>query len=181
MSDAQWYLLKSADRQVHGPVDQETILGWASEAKISPLDKVSRDGRKSWQRAPMIDELQMDWLIQMRDNYLYGPTNIGTIQEFLATGDIDGSVTLINCRTGAEDRLEDLPFFQASPHQSRSAETTFVGTQYSTHSTGDPALVRRVQLLEKQLVEYQQVVDQWQEAYNSLRQQYIEATGREPL
>lgn len=180
MSDAQWFLLKSSDRQVYGPVDQDTILGWASEAKISPLDKISKDSRKSWLRAPMVDELQMDWLIEMPDNYLYGPTNVGTIQEFLATGEIDGTVTLINCRTGAEDRLEDLPFFQASPHQTRSAETTFVGTQYSTQSTGDPALARRIQLLEKQIVEYQRVVDQWQAAYESLRQQYIEATGREP-
>ncbi len=176
----EWYLLKSADRQVYGPVDQGTILGWASEAKISPLDKISRDGRHSWVRAPMVDELQMDWLIEMPDNYLYGPTNVGTIQEFLATGEVDGSVTLINCRSGSEDRLEDLPFFKASPHQTRSAETTFVGTQYANQSTTDAALARRVQLLEKQIIEYQRVVDQWQAAYDSLRQQFIEATGREP-
>jgi hypothetical protein len=181
MSEPQWYLLKSADRQVHGPVDHATILAWASEAKISPLDKISNDGHSGWQRAPMFDELQMDWLIEMRDNYLYGPTNVGTIQEFLATGEIDESVNVINCRTGEQDRLENLAFFQASPHRSRSADTTFVGTQYTTQSTGDPALTRRVQLLEKQLVEYQHLVDQWQEAYNSLRQQYIEDTGREPV
>lgn len=181
MSDAQWFLLKSADRQVHGPVDHATVLAWASEAKISPLDKISNDGHSGWQRAPMFDELQMDWLIEMRDNYLYGPTNVGTIQEFLATGEIDGSVSLINCRTGQEDRLQNFPFFQASPHHTRSVKTTFVGTQYSAQSTGDPALARRIQLLEKQLVEYQRVVDQWQDAYTSLRQQFIEATGREPL
>lgn len=181
MSDPQWYLLKSSDRQIHGPVDQDTILGWASEAKISPLDKISRDGRQNWTRAPMIEELQMDWLIEMRDNYLYGPTNIGTIQEFLATGDIDGSVTLINCRTGHQTRLEDLPIFQDSPHQSRSSETTFVGTQYNASASTDPALIRRLQLLERQLVDYQRVVDEWQNAYASLRQQFVEATGREPL
>jgi hypothetical protein len=181
MSDAQWYLLKSSDRQVFGPVDHDTILGWASEAKISPLDKVSKDGRKSWLRAPMVDDLQMDWLIEMPDNYLYGPTNVGTIQEFLATGEIDGSVMLINCRTGVEARLESLPLFQASPHQTRGPETTFVGTQYSVHTTGDATLVNRIHALEKQLLDYQRVIDQWQEAYNGLRQQFIEATGREPL
>ena len=180
MSESQWFLLKSSDRQVHGPVDQQTFLTWASEAKISPLDKVSRNG-VDWLRAPMIEELQMDWLIEMPDNYLYGPTNVGTIQEFLATGEIDGNVTLINCRTGSEHRLETLPFFQASPHHTRSAETTFVGTQYSSQAQADPALQRRLQVLEKQVVDYQRVVDQWQEAYDSLRQQFIEATGREPL
>jgi hypothetical protein len=181
MSDSNWFLLKSSDRQVFGPVDRETILGWASEAKISPLDKISKDNRRSWLRAPMVDELQMDWLIEMPDNYLYGPTNVGTIQEFLATGQIDGSVALINCRTGDESRLEDTPFFQASPHHTRSAETTFVGTQYGQSTTHDSVLAHRVASLEKQLVEYQLALDQWQEAYHSLRQQFIEATGREPL
>jgi len=33
----------------------------------------------------------------MPDNYLYGPTNVGTIQEFIATGEIDENVMLINC------------------------------------------------------------------------------------
>ncbi len=180
MPDTQWYLLKSSDRQVYGPVDQDTLLSWAAEAKISPLDKVSKDEHKTWLRAPMVDELQMDWLIEMPDSYLYGPTNVGTIQEFLATGEIDESVMLINCRTGLEDRLANLPFFKASPHHTRSAETTFVGTQYANHNASDPALLHRLQLLERQVVEYQRVVDQWQAAYDSLRQQFIEATGREP-
>jgi hypothetical protein len=30
-------------------------------------------------------------------------------------------------------------------------------------------------------MELQRVVDEWQHAYNSMRQQFIEATGREPL
>lgn len=181
MSDSNWFLLKSSDRQVFGPVNQETLLGWASEAKISPLDKISKDNRQSWLRAPMVDELQMDWLIEMPDNYLYGPTNVGTIQEFLASGQIDGSVSLINCRNGAESRLEDTPFFQACPHHSRSAESTFVGTQYHTQAATDISLAHRITSLEKQLVEYQRAVDQWQQAYQSLRQQFVEATGRDPL
>jgi hypothetical protein len=181
MSQTQWLLLKSSDREVHGPVDLDTLLGWASEAKISPLDRISRDNSQTWLRAPMIEELQMDWLIEMPDAYLYGPTNIGTIQEFLATGEINGSVTLINCQTGEESRLEDLPLFQVSPHQTRGADTTFVGTQYGMQTSADPQLLKRVQLLERQIVDYQRVVDQWQQAYDSLRQQFIEATGREPL
>jgi hypothetical protein len=181
MAEATWFLMKAADRQVHGPVDFDTIQSWASEAKISPMDKISRDSRKSWVRAPMIDELQMDWLIEMPDNYLYGPTNVATIQEFLATGDIDESVNLINCRDGVESRLADTPFYQASPHHVRSAATTFQGTQYSTQSNSDPALLERLHALEKQLMEYQHAIDQWQQAYESLRQQFVEATGRDPL
>lgn len=181
MSDDQWYLLKSSDRQVHGPVSQSTILNWAAEAKISPLDKISRDGRQSWLRAPMIDELQMDWLIEMPDNLLYGPTNVGTIQEFLATGELDGTVKMINCRTGSESRLEELPFFQVSPHHARSSETTFQGTQYDNSNGGDSSLQQRIVLLERQLMDCQRIIFQWQQAYESLKTQFIEATGKAPL
>lgn len=182
MSNQTWYLIKAADNQEYGPISHETLLGWASEAKISPMDKLSNDGRESWLRAPMVRSLQMDWLIQMPDQYLYGPTNIATIQEFLATGEIDENVTLIYCVDGTESRLGEQPFFQASPQHVRSASSTLVGTQWpDQRGGGDAWLQQRVALLEKQVVEYQRSLDQWEQSYNSLRQQFIEATGREPL
>jgi hypothetical protein len=36
-------------------------------------------------------------------------------------------------------------------------------------------------LLEKQVMELQRTVDQWEQAYESLKQQFIETTGREPV
>lgn len=184
MADGQWYLLKTADKEVHGPTSLENLRSWASEAKISPLDKVSNDNKKSWVRAPMVRELQMDWLIEMSDNYLYGPTNIGTIQEFLATGEIDENVTVINCVEGTELRLADAEFYQASPHHIRSADTSFIGAQWPEAMKlegGDPALRQRIMMLEKAAMELQRSVDEWQQAYEGLRQQFIEATGREPM
>lgn len=183
MHERIWHLLKASDKEVHGPIDLETLRGWAADAKISPLDKISSDGRMSWQRAPMIPELQMDLLVQMPDNYLYGPTNVATIQEFLATGEIDENVTIINCLDNTEARLADLGWFKASPHQVRSAATTLLGTQWpdDKRAPGDNTEQRRVSSLEKQVMELQRVVDEWQQAYGSLRQQFIEATGREPL
>lgn len=183
MSDTTWHLIKAADKQEYGPITTETLMGWASEAKISPMDKLSNDGRRSWQRAPMILELQMDWLIQMPDQYLYGPTNVATIQEFLATGEIDENVVLINCVDATESRLSDQAFFGFSPRHTRSAETTLMGSQWPDLQRGstDAVLQQRVGLLEKQIVEYQRSLDQWETSYNSLRQQFIEATGREPL
>lgn len=185
MAEGEWYLLKVADKEVFGPTKLEALRSWASEAKISPLDKLSNDGRKSWVRAPMVPELQMDWLIEMPDNYLYGPTNVGTIQEFLATGEIDEHVMVINCREGNESRLSETDFYQASPHHIRSAETSFAGTQWPAQGKAEgeqaQAQVQRTIWLEKQVMELQRAVDQWKEAYKSLRQQFIEATGREPL
>ncbi len=178
-----WYLLKASDKEVYEAKDLETLRGWAADAKISPLDKISGDNRMSWQRAPMIAELQMDLLVQMPDNYLYGPTNVATIQEFLATGEIDENVTIINCLDNKEARLADLSWFQASPHHVRSAATTFLGTGRSDEKNGmgDAMQQSRIATLEKQVMELQRVVDEWQQAYNGLRQQYVETTGREPM
>lgn len=181
MEQRTWHLLKASDKEVFGPTDLETLRGWAADAKISPLDKISSDDQKSWQRAPMIAQLQMDFLVQMPDNYLYGPTNVATIQEFLATGEVDENVTIIDCRTNKESRLADLSWFQASPHHARSSTTTFVGTQWPEESTGaDSQHLRRIATLEKQVMELQRALDEWQQAYNGLRQQFVEATGCEP-
>lgn len=180
----EWHILKAADREVHGPVSLEQLQSWAAEAKIAPLDKVSSDNRQSWVRAPMVHDLQMDWLIEMPDNYLYGPTSVGTIQEFLATGDIDENVTLINCLEGTQGRLLDQPFYQASPHHVRSAETVFHGTDMPrdiSHMEGNAILKQRVHWLEKQVMELQHDLLVSQTYSEHLRSQFIEATGREPM
>ena len=181
MSARTWFLLKASDKEVFGPTDIDTLRSWAAEAKISPLDKISGDNRQTWSRAPMIPELQMDLLIQMPDNYLYGPTNVATIQEFLATGEIDENVTIINCLDNTESRLVELGWFRASPHQTRSATTTFQGTGYERSPTTNDAALRRIALLERQTMDLQRVVDEWQQAYLRLKQQYIESVGRDPL
>jgi hypothetical protein len=179
-----WHLLKSSDHSVHGPVDIEQLRAWAAEAKISPFDKVSCDDHDTWVRAPMVPELQMDWLIEMRDNYLYGPTTVGAIQEFLATGEIDENVCVIDCVEGLHGRLADQPFYQVSPHQVRSASTVFHGTDMpgtSEAHEAQAALKQRVLWLERQVMELQRELAAAEDAQASLRAQFIEATGNEPL
>ncbi len=181
---SEWHLLKAADREVHGPIDIDHLRAYAAEAKISPLDKVSNDGRQSWVRAPMVPELAMDWLIEMSDNYLYGPTSVGAIQEFLATGEIDENVMVINCLESTIGRLSDQPFYKDSPHRVRSADAGFHGTTMpeSAESAETTGLMRqRIQWLEKQVMELQHDLSM-AEQYNAfLRTQFIEATGREPM
>lgn len=179
--ETQWYLLKFASNEIFGPASLAQLRTWATEAKISPMDRVSNDSRKTWQRAPMVTELQMDWLIEMPDNFLYGPTSVGTLQEFLATGEIDENVTVINTLEGKTSRINELPFFQASPHRVRGSQEINPSSPASAQA-GDPlsALNQRCQWLERQNIELQRDVTRWQEVAESLRQQFIEATGAEP-
>lgn len=185
MSNLTWFLQKAGDGNEYGPVRTDTLRAWASEAKISPMDKLSSDGKESWVRAPMVPDLQMDWLVELDDNYLYGPTNIATLQEFLALGEIDQNVRLINAKEASDHRLGDLPVFQDSPHRARSADSSFVGTQWpksvgkgSQAARGGSA---RVGELEKEIMDYQRALEDWQRAYQSLRQQFVESTGHDPL
>lgn len=182
MSNRTWHLIKASTNEEYGPLSQEALIQLASEAKISPMDKLSEDGRRTWRRAPMVKELQMDWLIQMPDQYLYGPTNVATIQEFLATGQVDGNVTVIDCTKGTESRLSEQAFFQASPHHIRSAHTTLVGAQWPEldKASNDHVLQQRVQVLERQLMEAQNIIHEYDRRYKLLRQQFVETAGHDP-
>lgn len=177
--DDEWYLLKVSDNEIFGPAPLEQFRIWASEAKISPLDRVSNDERRTWLRAPMIPELQMDWLIEMHDGFLYGPTSVGTLQEFLATGEIDENIVVINTLDRTKSRIKDLPFFQASPQRIRGSMEMDLGNEFNAEPGG--VLKQRCIWLEKQVIELQREIGRWQEHAASLRSQFIEATGREPL
>lgn len=179
MDGNQWYLKKVAEDVVFGPAPLDQLRNWAAEAKISPLDLVSHDDRKTWQRAPTITDLQMDWLVELPDNFLYGPTSIGTLQEFLATGEIDDHVNVINTLDGAKTRISDLPFFKASPQRVRGAIE--IGAAPGDGANGEGVNAKhRNSWLEKQVMELQRDIVRLQEACLILRQQYLEATGRDP-
>jgi hypothetical protein len=179
MDGNHWYLLKVADNEVFGPAPLEQLRNWAAEAKISPLDRVSNDERKSWQRAPMLTGLQMDWLVEMPDNFLYGPTSVGTLQEFLATGEIDDHVTVINTLDGSKTRISELPFFKASPQRVRGAvEIGFSPADTLNGETHNHK--HRNAWLEKQVMDLQREIGRLHEVCASLRQQFVEVTGRDP-
>jgi hypothetical protein len=180
MDSNQWYLLKVADNEVFGPAPLDQLRNWAAEAKISPLDRVSNDDRKSWNRAPTIADLQMDWLVEMPDNFLYGPTSVGTLQEFLATGEIDEHVTVINTLDGSKTRISELPFFKASPQRVRGALEINAATGNAYQHDGEGAQRQRNAWLDKQVMELQRDIVRLQEACASLRQQFVETTGRDP-
>lgn len=182
MDHNNWHLLKVADEQVYGPAALDQLKIWAAGAKISPQDRISNDNCKTWLPAPMFPELQMDWLIQREDNLLYGPTNIATLQEFLAIGEIDADVTVINTLDGSSQRIKNLPFFKASPHKIRGTyEDSIAASDLRQIEAYDPTgLKPHVTHLEKQVIELQKELLRWQEAYENLEEEFVECTGRDP-
>lgn len=108
MDEAQkWFLLKHDDGTVFGPINLEQLRQWARDAQISPLDKISTD-EKTWTKAPMVPELEMDYLIEVSPDQFYGPTTLGAVKEFLEIGEIGDDTTITNCRDGSEVAVRDI-------------------------------------------------------------------------
>ena len=103
----QWYVLKH-DGALFGPIDFDQLRQWATDAQISPLDKVSTD-EKSWIKAPMVPTLGMDYLVEVSPDQYYGPTTLGAIREFLQMGEIHPDTRVTNCRDGSESSLREIP------------------------------------------------------------------------
>jgi hypothetical protein len=107
MEDTKWYLRKSHDGSEFGPIAFEQLRQWAADAQVSPLDRVSTDS-KTWLKAPMVPELEMDYLIEVGEDQFYGPTTVGAIREFLTAGDITPETVLTNCKYTTTLRVRDL-------------------------------------------------------------------------
>jgi hypothetical protein len=118
-----WYLKKHEDGEVFGPVRFDQIVDWARTAQVNPQDLISND-RVVWTRPPMIPELQMDWLVELGENLLYGPTTGGTLLEFVKSAEISPETRVINCVDGSTCLIKETDFFaeaQSAPSSEHAA------------------------------------------------------------
>lgn len=125
-SSETWYLKKHGTQEVFGPVRFSKLQEWAQSAQISPQDLLSTD-QEVWTRPPMLPELEMDWLVQVSDDFLYGPTTVGTLVEFLVSGEISSDAPLINCVSGEKLLFHQAPFAKDSPRPEPVEEKTRSG------------------------------------------------------
>ncbi len=100
-------LYKHDEGTVFGPLPFEHLHAWAMEARISPLDGISTDNA-TWIKAPMMPELEMDWIIQVGPEDFYGPTTIGAMREFHRLGEISDDTPLINSCRGTRHTLREV-------------------------------------------------------------------------
>lgn len=113
-----WFLRKYDDGEIFGPVPFAKIQEWARSAQVNPQDAVSTD-KTVWNKAPMVPELQMDWLVVMGQDLLYGPTTAEALVEFIQAGEITPETEVINCANGEQTAISKTAFFQANPHPLR--------------------------------------------------------------
>src|SRR5205085_3301417 len=103
-----WFLRKHEDGSIFGPLPFAQLARWASSAQVAPHDVVSTD-QITWTKAPMLPELEMDWLVEITTERFYGPTTLGAIQEFMRLGEINGDTFVINSRDGSRRRVSEMP------------------------------------------------------------------------
>lgn len=180
-----WFLRKYDDGEVFGPVPFEKIREWARSAQVNPQDMVSPD-KSIWTKAPMIPELEMDWLVVVDENLLYGPTTADALLEFVQIGEVTPDTPLINCGTGESTVLNKTPFFKAAEaamsHRDKVTESPVVKFVQQPVKGGLRAnLQKRVRELELALLEKhrQAVADEEVITRLETRVQELEARLRE--
>lgn len=107
MDDNHWYLRKAHDSAEFGPITFAQLRQWAAEAQVAPMDRVSTD-KVTWVKAPMVPELEMDYLIEVGEDQYYGPTTVGALREFLNLGEITPETKLTNCKDATDLVVRDL-------------------------------------------------------------------------
>ena len=149
MDDTNWYLRKAHDGSQFGPIPFRQLQQWAAEAQISPLDRVSTD-QATWVKAPMIPELEMDYLIQVSEDHYYGPTTVGSIREFLVAGEITSESQITNCKDATQLQVKDLI---PAPREWNSEQNNGDLTLQSTRGSIRINLQQRIRELEEALLE----------------------------
>ena len=146
-----WYLMKNDDGTIFGPITFEQLHQWASDAQVSPLDKVSND-EKTWMKAPMVPELGMDYLVEVSPDQFYGPTTLGAVREFLVLGEINAETPVTNCRDGSVTMIRDIAELNVPEEED--------ATQQPVRTSIRINLQQRVRELEEALMEERRAREQ---------------------
>src|SRR3954451_17123998 len=162
-----WYLTKNDDGSIFGPITFDQLHEWASDAQVSPLDKVSND-EKTWMKAPMVPELQMDFLIEVSPDQFYGPTTLGAVREFLQAGEINADTPVTNCRDGSVRLVSEIPELQPRPDEEDATQPVRTSIRIN--------LQQRVRDLEEALMEERRAREQAEHLVEKLEARLADIT-----
>ena len=170
----KWFLRKHEGGSTFGPVQFDQITRWAAAAQIAPHDTLSSDGQ-IWVRAPMVPQLNMDWLVELTSEHYYGPTTLGTLREFIRLGEIDGEMVVINSCDGTRRQIREMPDLwetaasEADENQFQIQLGDPVGPPVAKMSN---PLQERIRDLEQTLQEERRALAESQQRYNELERKY---------
>jgi hypothetical protein len=165
--EANWFLHKHTDGGVFGPLPFEQLVRWAGTARIAPQDLVSPD-EQTWMKAPMLAELEMDWLVEVTTERYYGPTTLGAIREFVRLGEITPESYVINTCDGSRRQVREIEtFFPTHDEEPNGASgQTPAATGMSIR------FEERIRDLERSLREERRALQQAETRYHALEQRY---------
>lgn len=173
----EWFLRKHEDGNIFGPLPFTQLARWASSAQVAPHDGVSTD-QVTWMKAPMLPELEMDWLVELTTERFYGPTTLGAIQEFVRLGEINAETFLINSRDGSRRRVLEMSLVLAplvpDDVTARVAEVTGPVATGMSMDVED-----RIRDLEESLREERRALQEAEERYRALELKYQELVQRQ--
>jgi hypothetical protein len=167
-----WFLSKHEDGSVFGPVPFDTLRRWAATAQIAPHDKLSHD-QQTWLKAPMIPELEMDWLVEVTSERYYGPTTLGAVQEFLRLGEIGEETFVINSCNGTRRRVRELTDLLQLPTRPEQLPLRDLNEQAPATTTMSIDLRERIYGLEQSLREERRALAKCESRYRELEARYL--------
>lgn len=175
-ANQHWFLSKHEDGSVFGPLPFDEVRRWAAAAQVAPHDKLSHDQR-TWLKAPMFPELEMDWLVEVTSERYYGPTTIGAIQEFLRLGEIGEDTYVINSCDGSRRQIKHLTELLQLP--SRPNDVPVRDLEEAPAATTMAINLRdRISDLEQSLFDERRALEECEARYRELEARYKELEAR---
>jgi hypothetical protein len=174
----QWFLRKHEDGHTFGPLSFEQLARWASSAQVAPQDVVSTD-EVTWMKAPMLEELAMDWLVELTSERYYGPTTLGAIQEFMRLGEINERMFVINSCDGLRKQISEMPLVLPTPGVAEDLSPGVEEIADEPSASGMAIDVQdRIRDLEQTLSEERRALRELEERYRALEAKYQELLAR---
>ncbi len=171
-----WFLRKHDDGEIFGPLPFAQLARWAFSAQVAPHDSISTD-QVTWMKAPMLAELQMDWLVELTSERYYGPTTLGAIQEFMRLGEINEQTFIINSCDGTRQAIGDLPLVLQP--QVEVVDAAMGETLAAPPASGMAInLQDRIRDLEQSLREERRALHEAEERYRVLELKYRKLAGK---
>jgi hypothetical protein len=177
----RWFLRKHEGGSVFGPLSFEQLERWASNAQVAPHDAISTD-QITWVKAPMLPELAMDWLVEVTSERYYGPTTLGSIQEFIRLGDIDAETFILNACDGTRMQIQEMPGLLETAAQEEDVDLATAPNEPESNepeiSGMEIEMQDRIRDLEQSLADERRALAEAEERYRDLAQKYNELVGQ---